>query len=213
MAADRPIEKPRLLLNRFPVSRPGEWRNDSASNTNEILCADTLETDLNMKIHMPRNYRSVLIVMFAVVGTFVAISPQLHASDVQVGRYSVLRALPTAAQADLLSTTITVRFPERIQTLGEAARYLLQRSGYRLADNYAANSETADLLLLPLPAVHRNLGPIMLRQALETLVGPVFRLVQDPEHRLISFELCTPVKRATHEPDPSLKIEGPQDGE
>ena len=207
------MEKPRLLLNRFPVSRPGKRRNDSASNTNEIFCAHTLETDLNMNIHIPRNFHPVLLVVLAVVGTFVAISPQLHASEVQVGRYSVLRALPTAAQADLLSTTITVRFPERIQTVGEAVRYLLQRSGYRLADDRVANSVTANLLGLPLPAVHRNLGPIMLRQALETLVGPVFRLVQDPEHRLISFELCTSVKRATHEPDPSLKIEDPKDGE
>ena len=166
-----------------------------------------------MNIHIPRNFQPVLLVVIAVVGTFVAISPQLHASEVQVGRYSVLRALPTAAQADLLSTTITVRFPERIQTLGEAVRYLLQRSGYRLADDHVANSATADLLGLPLPAVHRNLGPIMLRQALEALIGPVFRLVQDPVHRLISFELCTPVKRATHEPGSSLKTEDPQDGE
>ena len=166
-----------------------------------------------MNIHIPRNFQPVLLVVFAVVGTFVAISPQLHASEVQVGRYSVLRALPTVAQADLLSTTITVRFPERIQTVGEAVRYLLQRSGYRLADDHVANSATVKLLGLPLPAVHRNLGPIMLRQALETLVGPVFRLVQDPEHRLISFELCTPVTRAAHEPDSSLSAEDLQDGE
>lgn len=166
-----------------------------------------------MKIRMPRNFRPVLVFVFGVVGAYVTISPQLHASEVQVGRYSALRAMPTVAQADLLSTIITVRFPERIQTVGEAVHYLLQRSGYRLADYHAANSVTADLLGLPLPAVHRNLGPIMLKQALETLVGPVFRLVQDPVHRLISFELCTPVRRATYEPDSSLKTEDPQDGE
>lgn len=166
-----------------------------------------------MKIHMLRNYRPVLVFVFGVVGAYVTISPQLYASEVQVGRYSTLLAQPTAAQADLLSTTITVRFPERIQTLGEAVRYLLQRSGYRLADDHVANSVTADLLGLTLPAVHRILGPIMLRQALETLVGPVFRLVQDPMHRLISFELCTLVRTATHEPGSSLKTEDPQDGE
>ena len=152
LAADRPIEKPRLLLNRFHVSRPGKRRNDSGTNTNEIFCAHTLETDLNMKIQLPRKYRPVLVFVFAVVGAYVSISPQLHASEVQVGRYSTLRALPTAAQADLLSTTITVRFPERIQTLGEAVRYLLQRSGYRLAEHHAVNSVTTDLLELPLPA-------------------------------------------------------------
>ncbi len=166
-----------------------------------------------MKIRIPRNFRPVLVFVFGVVGAYVTISPQLHASEVQVGRYSALRAMPTAAQADLMSTTVTVRFPGRIQTVGEAVRYLLQRSGYRLADHHTTNSATADLLGLPLPAVHRNLGPIMLKQALETLVGPVFRLVQDPVHRLISFELCMPARRATHEPDSSLITEDPQDEE
>jgi len=213
LAADRSIEKPRLLLNRFSVSRFGKRGNDSGTNTNEIFCAHTLETDLNMKKHMPRNFRPALVLAFAVAGACVTISPQLQASEVQVGRYSVLRGLPTAAQADLLSTTITIRFPERIQTIGEAVRYLLQRSGYRLTDQHAVNSVTAGLLGLPLPAVHRNLGPITLQQALETLAGPVFRLVQDPVHRLIAFELCTPVTSAVHEPDSSLKTEDLQDGE
>ena len=142
----------------------------------------------------------------------MTISPQLLAGEVQVGRYSALRALPTVAQVDLLSATITARFPERIQTVGEAVRYLLQRSGYRLADYPVANSVTADLLELPLPAVHRNLGPITLQQALETLIGPVYRLVQDPVHRLIAFELCLPVPGAGYEQDFSSKIEDLKDG-
>lgn len=166
-----------------------------------------------MKIHTTRNVRPALVLAFAVAGACVTISPPLQASEVQVGRYSALRAMPTVAQADLLSTIITVRFSERIQMLGEAMHYLLQRSGYRLADHHAANSAITDLLALPLPAVHRSLGPILLKQALETLIGPVFRLVQDPVHRLISFELCMPVTRAAHEPDFSLKTEDPQDGE
>jgi len=86
-----------------------------------------------MKIHTPRNIRSALVFVFAVMGACVAINPPLHASEVQVGRYSALRAMPTVAQSDLLSTIITVRFPERIQTLGEAVHYLLQRSGYRIS--------------------------------------------------------------------------------
>ena len=166
-----------------------------------------------MMIRMFNRLRPVYALMLCMTSAYVTISPQLHASEVQVGRYSALRAMPTAAQADLLSTVITVRFPGRIQTVGEAVHYLLQRSGYRLAEHHTTNSVTADLLALPLPAVHRNLGPILLKQALETLAGPVFRLVQDPVHRLISFELWTPVRRATYEPDSSLKTEDPQDGE
>ena len=157
--------------------------------------------------------RPVYVLMLCLACVYVITTPPLYANEVQVGRYSALRAMPSAAQADLLSTIITVRIPERIQTVGEAVRYLLQRSGYRLADHHAVNSVTADLFGLILPAVHRNLGPITLRQALETLAGPSFRLAQDPVHRLISFELCALLKRATYEPDYRLKMEDPQDGE
>ena len=164
-----------------------------------------------MKLRTSRNFRSTLVFLSAVMGACVAISPQLHAGEVQVGRYSTLRAMASVAQADLLSVIITVRFPEHIQTIGAALRYLMQRSGYRLADHRAANFVLADLLALPLPAVHRTLGPIPLSQALETLAGPVYHLVQDPVHRLVSFELCTVVGNTAHEADISLKTQDPHD--
>ena len=119
------------------------------------------------------------------------LSPSLQAEDARVGRYSVVAAVPTKAQADLLATTLTIRFPERIQTLGEAVQYLVQRSGYRLANAESMGTETAALFALPLPAVHRSLGPMTLRDALETLAGPAFNLVQDPVHRLVAFERCS----------------------
>ncbi|MBZ0070650.1 MAG: pili assembly chaperone [Gammaproteobacteria bacterium] len=142
---------------------------------------------------------------------FVA-SVNLQAKDIQVGRYSLLAATPTDAQANLLATTITVSFPARIVTVGEAVQYLLQRSGYRLVTGPATGPETADLLTLPLPAVHRRLGPVSLTQALETLVGPAFRLIHDPVHRLVSFELCTATGRVTQQTS-SMKPEGPRNGE
>jgi len=117
-------------------------------------------------------------------------SSPLQATEVQVGRYTLRSATPTEAQADLMTAVVTIRFSDRIQTIGEAVRYLLRDSGYRLASQIALDPETKALFRLPLPAVHRNLGPITLRQSLETLAGPTFRLVQDPVHRLIAFELC-----------------------
>ena len=148
-----------------------------------------------------------------VAALYMTTSPGLNAAEVQVGRYSTLPAMPTVAQADLLATTITLSFPARIVTVGEAVQYLLQRSGYRLATAPVTTQETADLLTLPLPAVHRHLGPITLAQALETLVGPAFRLIHDPVHRLVSFELCTSAGRAMQQTDSSLKTEAPHDGE
>lgn len=69
----------------------------------------------------------------AAIAICAVASMNLQAKEIQVGRYSLLAATPTEAQAELLAATITVQFPNRIQTVGESVRYLLQRSGYRLA--------------------------------------------------------------------------------
>ena len=133
----------------------------------------------------------VLALSMVLAGTSVTVSSNAYASDVQVGRYSLLSAEPTEAQTDLLATTVTIHFPAQIQTVGESVGYLLRRSGYRLAETEALAPEAKDLLALPLPAVHRQLGPMPLRRALKTLAGPTFHLVQDPLHRLIAFERCS----------------------
>jgi type IV pili sensor histidine kinase/response regulator len=99
----------------------------------------------------------------------------------------------------LLATTVTVHFPAQIQTVGESVGYVLQRSGYRLADTAALAPETLGLFSLPLPSVHRQLGPMSLRRALETLAGSTFDLVQDPVHRLVAFESCIPDWRLVSE--------------
>ena len=114
----------------------------------------------------------------------------LLAGDVQVGRYASLIAAPTEAQANLLSTLVTVKFPPRVSTAGGAVEHLLRGSGYRLAPHTTADPARTDLLGFPLPKAHRSLGPMPLRDALETLAGPAFRLVEDPLHRLVSFERC-----------------------
>ena len=147
--------------------------------------------------------RPVLALSMVLAGTSVTVSSNAYASDVQVGRYSLLSAEPTEAQTDLLATTVTVHFPAQIQTVGESVGYLLRRSGYRLAETEALAPETKDLLALPLPAVHRQLGPMPLRRALETLAGPTFHLVQDPVHRLIAFERCSFDWRVARDTGPS----------
>ena len=132
----------------------------------------------------------VTAIMICVAGICTVASVNLQANDIQVGRYSLFATTPTEEQADPLQTTITVQFPESVRTVGEAVRHLLQQSGYRLAGPDAAGPESAYLLALALPAVQRILGPMTLRQALETLAGPAFRLVEDPVYRLVAFERC-----------------------
>ena len=119
-------------------------------------------------------------------------SPIVSAADLQVGRYGTVRALPTQEQIQLLSAIVGVAFPASVITVGQAVEYLLQPSGYRLAPQGTAEPSRAALLTLPLPEPHRVLGPMPLQMALETLAGPAFRLVEDPVHRLVSFERCEP---------------------
>ena len=154
---------------------------------------------------------SITAIRICVAGLCAVASVNLQANDLQVGRYSLITATPTAAQAALLAATITVRFPERIQTVGEAVPYLLQRSGYRLATTESIGADTAALFALPLPAVHRNLGPMTVRDALAILAGPAFHLVQDPVHRLITFERCAMDRMAVEDTAPTIEMEVARD--
>jgi type IV pili sensor histidine kinase/response regulator len=139
------------------------------------------------------------------LGTICLIgSGDLLARDVQVGRYASVSTAPTESQANLLSTMVRVKFPSRVRTVGGAVQHLLGSSGYRLTDETAADPARFDLLELKLPKAHRSLGPMALRNALETLGGPAFRLVEDPLHRLVSFERCASPGRSpsnTRDPD------------
>ena len=151
------------------------------------------------------------VTAICIAGLCTVASVNLHASNIQTGRYSIYSAAPTQAQSELLEATVTVQLPDRIQTIGETVRYLLQRSGYRLAATESTAPETLALFALPLPAVHRHLGPMTLREALETLVGPAFDLVQDPVHRLITFEQCSVKQVTAHETMNMANVEEVQD--
>lgn len=107
----------------------------------------------------------------------------------KVGRYSSVSIEPSHAQVDLLSVIIELEFPRSVTTVGSALEIMLINSGYGLSDLSAADPNLIILLNSPLPNVHRKLGPISLRTALNVLSGSTWDLVIDPLHRLISFEL------------------------
>jgi len=50
-----------------------------------------------------------------------------------------------------------------------------------------------------------------LRDALETVAGPAFHLVQDPFHRLITFERCAPDRVAVQDTVTTIEMEVAQD--
>ena len=108
---------------------------------------------------------------------------------VMTGRYSAVLPEPTDSQKNPLKTMVKIRFPKQITKVGQAVDYLLKRSGYRLTPVQLADPAQRILLQLPLPEIHRDLGPMPLYRALSTLAGEPYLLVFDPVHRLIGFDL------------------------
>jgi len=104
---------------------------------------------------------------------------------VRYGRYRLVEITPQAAQSDLMTQIVDVTIPltQGIAevTVGEAMRYVLQRSGYRLCDT------PQDFDNLPLPVAHSRLGPVMLRDALTILAGPAWTLQIDDATRQVCF--------------------------
>jgi conjugative transfer region protein (TIGR03748 family) len=105
----------------------------------------------------------------------------------QTGRYSYLQNGAEAAQIDPLLAIIDVRLPSTLTNVGDAADYLLKRSGYCLMTPDTA--EVRHLLQLPLPSVHRHLGPMTLREALLALAGQAYALVVDEVYREIGYRV------------------------
>lgn len=134
-----------------------------------------------------RGYFSVDILVLA---SLLLFSNFAQAADfTPVNRYLTLSQQALPEQADLLSQTFQVHFPRNVFSVGDAVRYLLSCSGYRLMNVSLLSKSVQILLNQPLPQAHRNLGPIALRKGLLTLVGEPFALIVNPVHRLVGFQL------------------------
>lgn len=107
----------------------------------------------------------------------------------QTGRYSFIQNIPPVDQLNPLKVVIRTRVPQSINSVGQTVEFLLARSGYVLADASVLSEEAKVLLDLPLPAIHRTIGPMTLDRALNTLSGEAFELIVDPVYRKVAFEL------------------------
>ncbi len=111
----------------------------------------------------------------------------LGGSDIQIDRYTQQSYAPSSEQSDLLSVVVKVDFPASIASVGGAIDYLLAQSGY--AQRNTDRIELERLFSMPLPRVHRSIGPIPLRTALEMIAGKPWQIVEDPLERTVTFEL------------------------
>jgi type IV pili sensor histidine kinase/response regulator len=107
---------------------------------------------------------------------------------VRYGRYTLVELAPTAVQRDLLLQVVDVSIPTEVNaTVGDGLRHVLQRSGYVLCQ--PSDTGLVGLYQQPLPASHFRLGPLTLREALQTLAGTSWDLVIDEPVRQVCFSL------------------------
>lgn len=128
---------------------------------------------------------SSLIAALTVLASLSVVSQPL----VQTGRYTAVAAVPTEAQQDPLQAIVTVTFPGTVTTIAGADEYLLKGTGYGLAASQDPGADVSVMLNGLLPDVQRSLGPLTILGGLKTLAGAPFRVLIDPVHRLIGFEL------------------------
>lgn len=110
--------------------------------------------------------------------------PEQDLLVVRQGRYTLVEQGPELAQRNLMRQIVDVSIPAGADhTVGDALRYVLIRSGFSLCET----QEAAQLYALPLPAAHLQLGPLPLRDALQTLAGPAWTLQVDSFARHVCF--------------------------
>lgn len=100
-------------------------------------------------------------------------------------RYTLVSMEAKSDQSRPLSTITNISLGREIGSVGDAINELLKGSGYRWQ-----SQDGIDHLLneLPLPEVVRNLGPIRLSDALQTLAGETWTLRTDNLNRIVWFE-------------------------
>lgn len=113
--------------------------------------------------------------------------PIIPQDYIETGRYSRTVNEPYLSQRNPLKVIVNTRIPNSVSTVQQAVQFLLVRSGYRLADRSVWTREAEILMYHELPQVHRQLGPITLDKALQTLAGDAFELVVDPINRKITY--------------------------
>lgn len=106
---------------------------------------------------------------------------------VRYDRYLLIDTTPSVAQRAPLEQTIDIRIPASLSpTVADAMRYTLRQSGYSLCSTTPANRVLYNQML---PAVHYQLGPMRLSQALQILAGSAWQLEVDSVQRIVCHSL------------------------
>ncbi|WP_034947648.1 PFGI-1 class ICE element type IV pilus protein PilL2 [Erwinia oleae] len=147
-------------------------------------------------------------------------SPDVFATAPEVVRYDrylLVSTTPSQAQRMPLEQVIDIRIPASLfPAVGDAMRYVLRQSGFSLC---AMTSVNRVLYSQPLPAVHYQLGPVRLSEALQILAGPAWQLDIDAVQRVVCHSLrkgyrlppeTTPASQITLVQPPVVQAVAPQ---
>jgi hypothetical protein len=88
---------------------------------------------------------------------------------------------------DPLSLYARTVYPEDVKTVGDAARYLLEPTGYTLVSAYPAPSDAISIVNSPLPPIAKLYRTMPIIDALQILIGNEKWIVIDRYHKQISF--------------------------
>ena len=110
---------------------------------------------------------------------------------VQLSRYSTQPAQPAREIAEPLDAIVRINYPRgTVDTVGDAMRHTLIRTGYQLVDANTLAPQARSFLTLPLPESHRALGPYSVDTILQTLLGSAWQLRHDDVTRTVAFGLA-----------------------
>ena len=107
-------------------------------------------------------------------------------AEIRLARYTTAAPHSDPHALSPLATVVHITLPRDVTQVGEALRYLLLRTGYALGD---LDAQALELLALPLPQNHRQLGPAPIRDLLEVLVGVPYLVAEDAVRRRVSVRL------------------------
>lgn len=126
------------------------------------------------------------------LSALLTVSALTQSSDVKrvsVDRYTLATVEPHADQLDLMSVVVDVKFDSSIKTVGDAINELLGIHGFKIGPITMGGYSQYVLYLLPLPEIHRQIGPLHLEIALRVLGGESFDLNVNPVTREVVYRI------------------------
>ncbi|PUA30440.1 MAG: hypothetical protein B0W54_08085 [Cellvibrio sp. 79] len=132
-----------------------------------------------MQVH----WKIALIAMFC---SNTVVQAEQGENKVRTDRYTLVTAEARDDQKAPLKSIVNLSLGKDVFSVGDALREVLKGSGYRWQ---SPDGQDQLLNTLPLPSVIRELGPVSLGDALQTIAGEAWQLRSDTLHRVIWFDV------------------------